>query len=86
VLLSKNKSRLNFRNVSTLYHAVQNTKHSTHKSTDNKYCLVVTHYFKDFNRPLVDYFIMLLYFVHCFITDKIKHLMHITVTCMEDVQ
>jgi hypothetical protein len=32
------------------------------------------------------WWIILLYFIHNFIIDKIKYLMHITIICIEDVQ
>jgi hypothetical protein len=46
----------------------------------------VTHYFKDFNIPTVHYFIILLYLIHYFITDKTEHVMHKTIIWVEDVQ
>jgi hypothetical protein len=42
----------------------------------------VTHYFKDFNISLADYFITLLHFI----TKIIEHLLCITIICIEDVQ
>jgi hypothetical protein len=62
-------------------------EHTTHQSTDKnsnittEHHYAVIHYFKDFNIPLVDYFV-----IFYLIIIKIRYPMHKTIICIEVMQ